>query len=198
VQDVAMPLFFGWLVLLFFGAYSNKNSQPLLSIAVSLFGILYVVIPLGLTFDLLYLPTEIKVDGRWWIAYVVIITALTNMGGYFIGRRWGRHSLAPSISPKKTVEGAIAGLIWALIGAAIWASFAPAPLSFIEFVFLAILVSIVAQVGDLAESLLKRDAQVKDSGHIPGLGGVLDEVDSYLFTLPLVYIYLRAFYGLGA
>jgi phosphatidate cytidylyltransferase len=125
------------------------------------------------------------------------VTKITDVGAYFVGRLWGKTKLSPTLSPKKTVEGAAAGFISAVI-ASILIHFAGRQffnshfgLSFVESIWLGMLIGVFGQIGDLAESLLKRDAVVKDSNTLPGLGGVLDMVDSLLFTAPIVYFFIR-------
>jgi phosphatidate cytidylyltransferase len=120
-----------------------------------------------------------------------MITKLGDIGAYFIGARFGRHPLMPRISPKKTIEGAVAGLIFSVLGALICRPFLN--FSYIHAVVLGIFFGAVGQLGDLSESLIKRDCQVKDSGKLlPGMGGILDEIDSLLFTAPLFYFYMSA------
>jgi len=114
-----------------------------------------------------------------------------DTAAYVVGRAWGRHRLAPGVSPQKSVEGAVGGLLAAIVAGAVarvW--FAPY-LSWPSALVLGGLVGVFAQLGDLVESLLKRDAEAKESSSlIPGHGGVLDRFDSLLFAAPLVYYYL--------
>jgi phosphatidate cytidylyltransferase len=142
-----------------------------------------------------FFPTHALEDGRLWLAYVLLVTKMTDIGAYFCGKIFGKNKLAPSISPKKTVEGALGGLGAALLTSLIFAffasHFAPFHMTFLQSIWIGITMSILAQLGDLSESLLKRDAGVKDSSHLPGLGGMLDIVDSLVFTLPLMYLLLK-------
>jgi phosphatidate cytidylyltransferase len=135
------------------------------------------------------------VDGRWWIAYLLVVTKITDVGAYFAGSLWGRRKLAPAISPKKTIEGAIFGLACAMAASlafSLLGNYAgPFRLRTLEWLFLGGLLGAVGQFGDLSESLLKRDANKKDSNALPGVGGVLDLVDSILFNAPIIYIYLH-------
>ena len=128
---------------------------------------------------------------------MLVVTKITDVGAYFAGGLWGKRKLAPQISPGKTVEGALFGLFCALL-----ASFAFHLLSQYsgaqgfqlgvgEWMVLGMLLGVIGQFGDLSESLLKRDANKKDSNSLPGLGGVLDAVDSLLFTAPIIYFYIQ-------
>jgi len=185
-------LFIG--VIIFFLAHFHHSYKALAQVAIELFGICYVTIPLCFMLGILY--PKIHQDGRWWLMYLIVVTKITDIGGYFVGRLWGKRKLAPLLSPKKTIEGAMAGFFSAVAMSFLlsWmgkrylqGSF---DLGFIHALCLGALIGILAQIGDLAESLLKRDAFVKDSNRLPGLGGVLDMVDSLLLTTPVVYFYL--------
>jgi len=183
----------------FFIAHFNNTSNALLHVAVELFGVCYLAIPLSFMLAILY-PfshhAEIQ-DGRWWLFYLIVVTKITDVGGYFAGKLIGRHPLAPQLSPKKTVEGAIGGFLsaialsvaMALIGKAF--SISSFRLEVSEAIWIGMVIGVLAQVGDLAESLLKRDAMVKDSNTLPGVGGILDMLDSLLFTCPVVYFFIR-------
>jgi phosphatidate cytidylyltransferase len=186
----------GLMVIVFclFLRHISVHSHALGSVAISAFGILYVVFPLSLLLDVLYgFPTRYGADGRWWFLFLIAVTVVTDMGGYFAGQLFGNHPLAPRLSPNKTWEGAVGGLVFGTAVAILLSIWAPIPLW--QVVILGVLLSIVGQVGDLAESLFKRDANVKDSSALPGLGGVLDVVDSLLFNIPLVYLAEQAVYG---
>ncbi|MFH0858625.1 MAG: phosphatidate cytidylyltransferase [Candidatus Omnitrophota bacterium] len=103
--------------------------------------------------------------------------------------RFGKTPLIPRISPKKSVEGAVGGVIFSVLGALICKSFLP--FSYMHLLILGVLLSVLGQLGDLSESLIKRDCQIKDSGSaIPGIGGVLDLLDSLIFTAPAFYFYM--------
>jgi len=127
-----------------------------------------------------------------WLMFALLINWIGDSGAYYIGRLIGKHKLAPVVSPKKSWEGAIASLFFAVaVGWAYLIYFIPM-LPVAEAVGLAVLCNIAGQLGDLAESALKRGAQVKDSSAIlPGHGGFLDRVDGTLFTLPVLYVALK-------
>jgi phosphatidate cytidylyltransferase len=151
-----------------------------------MFGVVYVSLLLSHLLLLRWLP-----DGELLTLFVFGVTWLADAGAYYIGWLIGRHSLAPKISPKKTVEGAIGGLGFSIlggVGAKFW--FLPG-LSLADSVLLGVLLGIVGQLGDLVESLWKRSAGVKDSSTVlMAHGGILDKVDSLMFTAPVFYYYL--------
>ena len=183
----------------FFIFHFRESSDALLNVAVEFFGVCYVAFPICFMLGVLYPETHHTVgqDGRWWLGYLIAVTKMTDMGGYFVGKLWGKHKLAPILSPKKTIEGAIAGFFCAvgtsmliyLLGKHF--SQGMFDLAFADSIWLGMLIGVMGQVGDLAESLLKRDAVVKDSNALPGIGGVLDLLDSLLLTAPIVYLFLR-------
>lgn len=163
--------------------------------SVTVFGVFYVAW-LGSHLILLReLPHLMGLDYSLGFSFVVVAFALTwcyDTGAYFIGRWLGKHQILPSVSPGKTFEGAVGGVLCSIIGILIArATIAPyltVPLG----VGLALASSIVAQLGDLCESMMKRDVKIKDSSKtIPGHGGVLDRFDSVLFTAPLIYYFLK-------
>jgi len=133
-------------------------------------------------------------DGRNWIFLALFTTFASDTAAFFIGRALGRHPLAPNISPGKTWEGAVGGVLGAVLVSLFFVL--PTPLSLNPYlnwgqaILLGLLVSVFGQIGDLTESLLKRNVGVKDSGTlIPGHGGVLDRVDSIVFAGVVVYYF---------
>jgi len=194
-----LPIFVLFVALLaFFIKHFKQPQHSLVNIAVDFFGVAYIAVPLSLMLGVLYPVAHegAPQEGRWWLVYLILVTKITDMGAYFVGRLWGRHMLS-QLSPKKTVEGALSGFACAIL-ASIAMHFLGRELSPHDFhlalsesIWLGALLGTVGQIGDLAESLLKRDAAVKDSNHLPGLGGVLDMVDSLLFTTPIVYFFIK-------
>jgi phosphatidate cytidylyltransferase len=131
-------------------------------------------------------------DGRDWVFLALFSTFATDTGAYFVGRATGRTPLAPAISPGKTVEGAIGGLVCGFALVLVLNYLLGLRVDAAHIVALAVLLPIVAQVGDLVESKLKRSMRVKDTSHlIPGHGGLMDRFDSVLFTTVVVYYYLK-------
>lgn len=176
------------------------DEQPLVAVAVTVFGAFY---PALLVFALFlrHLPgLETNLHGALLLFAPVLLTWVSDTAAYFTGRAFGKRKLIPSVSPGKTVAGslgAVAGTVAA--GAGYSLLLAPYPahaISPLAGAALGLLVSVAAQVGDLAESLFKRDAGVKDSGTLlPGHGGALDRFDSLFFTLPVAYAFLRIVAG---
>lgn len=193
----------GSTIIASFIYYFIKGSDPFVNLSITLFGILYLTIPLSCLLFINYFPSkDIVHDGRWVLLFLLIVTKITDTSAFFIGRKFGKNKLSPYISPKKTWEGAIGGLAGSLVATiALYIFFQlafnnpPLNLPFWKIIILGIFLSITAQFGDLAESLLKRDGGVKDSSKLPGLGGILDIVDSLVFTSPLMYIFLKVQQG---
>jgi phosphatidate cytidylyltransferase len=133
--------------------------------------------------------TALVDEGRNWVFFALFTTFASDTTAFFIGRALGRHKLAPRISPGKTWEGTIAGVFGAVIVSLLFSLLLP--ISYWQAIILGILVSIFGQLGDLVESLLKRNMGVKDSSQlIPGHGGFLDRIDSVVFAGVVVYYYV--------
>ncbi len=139
-----------------------------------------------------FLKLNIQNDGLGYVMFLFVAIVLTDTGGYYFGKKFGKHPLAPVISPKKTIEGSLGGTLLAVLGSVVVGYFIHLPLY--HSIILGLLCTIFAQLGDLSESLIKRDAGVKDSGNLlPGHGGFLDRTDSYVLTIPVMYYYLKYF-----
>jgi len=129
--------------------------------------------------------------GREWVLFALFTTFGYDTAAFFVGRALGKHKLAPNISPGKTWEGAVAGVLGAIIVSLILTSLLNLPLGYGWAVVLGLLISLFGQLGDLVESLFKRHMVVKDSSHlIPGHGGFLDRIDSVVFTTIVVYYFV--------
>ena len=165
----------------------NTSDNTFSYVSNTIFGIVYV------SFLMSYLGV-IRAsgdNGRELIFFVLLITWMGDTTAYYGGKGFGKHKLAPAISPKKTVEGAIIGLIGSIVGAIIAKSWF-LDISILNAIAAGILIGVFGQFGDLSESIIKRNLQVKDSGGIiPGHGGILDRVDSLLFSAPVFYYYYR-------
>lgn len=139
-----------------------------------------------------FLKLNIQNDGLGYVIFLFVSIVLTDTGCYYFGKKFGKHKLSPVVSPKKTIEGAIGGTICAVTGGLIVGYFIH--LAFYHALILSFLCAFFAQIGDLCESLIKRDAGVKDSGNtLPGHGGFMDRADSYVFTIPVMFYYLKYF-----
>lgn len=184
----------GWLLL-------QPVTGSIADIAASIFGLFYLgFLPShwlrlrNLTdFDVAPVLQRLSLDNSWLSSGLLITLAAclmvvaSDIGSYMIGRRFGRHPLSP-ISPSKTIEGAIGGALSSVLVGALMASLMGWTLAWLSGGLLGALVALFALVGDLTESMMKRDAGVKDSGDaLPGHGGILDRIDSYLFTPAVVY-----------
>jgi phosphatidate cytidylyltransferase len=133
--------------------------------------------------------------GSLWVIVAIAVTFASDTGAYFVGRALGRHKLAPAISPGKTVEGAVGGLGAALAFMFIARATFFESLGVRDCLLVGLAAGVLGPIGDLMESLLKRSAGVKDSGHlIPGHGGMLDRIDALLFVGAYVYLHVRFFY----
>ena len=129
--------------------------------------------------------------GHHWLMFGLMVNWIGDTGAYYVGRRFGRHKLAPLVSPGKTWEGAVASAVTGLIFGLIYLPLAIRGTSLLIAACLALAANVAGQLGDLAESAIKRGAGVKDSGTLlPGHGGFLDRVDSTLFALPVLYVLL--------
>jgi len=129
------------------------------------------------------------------ILIVLVATIMNDTGAYFAGRQFGKHKLAPVVSPKKTWEGAIAGVFSAMIFTVLTALIIGLNIDIYYLILLGFLLGVFGILGDLSESLLKRDVDIKDSGtFFPGHGGVLDRIDSLMFNLPVTYYLIKAYF----
>ena len=168
-----------------------RGHHSVAGLAASAFGVLYV----GWLAAHFVLLRGVPVIGPGLVTLLVVAVVLTDAGAYFIGSLIGKHKMAPSVSPNKTWEGALGGFAAALLGMIVcyllstsagWAAFPSWNLGY--YLLTGALLSVVAQVGDLTESCLKRSAGIKDSGRLfPGHGGVLDRCDGFLFAAPVLY-----------
>ncbi len=195
---------FGLLALAvgFFAVFARQfreknNPRPLETMAGTLMGLLYI--GFMITFFARILRAWGGMDGRWLLIYMIAVVKFGDIGAYFIGCSIGRHKLIPRISPGKSWEGVIGGvLVAAGVSVATWlftrGRIGPVYLEWYDAAQLGLLLAVSGVLGDLAESLLKRAAGVKDSGRlIAGMGGLLDVLDSLLPAAPILYFYARYF-----
>ena len=187
------------IVLLLFAStiwLRGPQGKPLSSVAITAFGVMYASL-FSYVYALRYHDYAVgAAAGTALVVLPVILTWATDVGAYMFGRTFGRKKLIPSISPGKTVEGAVGGLGFTIVICLLYVRFILMPyaqlgLTIQGAVLFAIVVSVAAQTGDLAESLLKREAGIKDSSNIiPGHGGILDRFDSLLFVMPIAFLLL--------
>jgi phosphatidate cytidylyltransferase len=186
--SVEMGVFVTLLVLPGFYVFSRGELEEALpSSAIAVMSTLYVGMLGG---SLIRLRKDFPGDGPKLVFFLLLVVWLADAGAYYVGRRFGRHRLSPRISPKKSVEGLLGGIATSVIAAVvIHFTFFPAfPLP--HAIIAGIVLSLAGVVGDLAESMWKRSAAVKDSGTLlPGHGGFLDRFDSIFYTAPLLYVY---------
>jgi phosphatidate cytidylyltransferase len=194
------------LIVIFMRQFPQKdNDKPIITIAVTLLGVWYAAFLMNyftrLTFGWRDAEVERTVGetGRMLVLYLVAVVKISDVGAYFSGRALGRHKLFPRLSPKKTWEGLCGGILSSLVMSLLFWKFGgghlgKVDLGLLDAVVLGLLLPVVAVSGDLFESLLKRASGVKDSGSIiPGMGGVLDVMDSLLFGAPVFYAYTVLF-----
>jgi len=178
-------------LIIFIIQFTKRDNSAVLSISVILFGLVYVSWFLSFFIRLRIVPVRPELSQPLLILYLILVTKSTDIGAYFVGSKLGRHKLIPRISPNKTVEGLLGGLLFSVAASLLYIKFLPS-FSLTHLLILGFVLGILSQVGDLSESLIKRDCQTKDSGTtLPGLGGILDAIDSLLFTAPVFYFYVK-------
>lgn len=175
----------------------GSDGKPIASVATTLFGVWYTGGMLAFVYALRYHRFAIEpLAGSLLVALPVVLTWLNDSGAFFFGKRFGKKKLMPTVSPGKTWAGAYGALgttivsTWAIVEFVL-VPFANLGMTWKGIIIFGVAMSVAAQVGDLVESMLKREAGVKDSSSlIPGHGGVLDRIDSLLFTVPIAYVLL--------
>ena len=179
----------------------TRDVSPLETMAFTLFGLLYVLWLFNFLTKIVYVVPRVdgKVMGHFYVLYLIVVTKFSDMGAYVTGSLIGKHPLIPHISPKKTWEGFFGALGFSLLGSYGMRALMPHTLYLIDWgncAVLGLMLGFAAIIGDLAESIIKRSCDVKDSGHVlPGIGGTLDLIDSILFTAPLLFFYMRLVMG---
>jgi phosphatidate cytidylyltransferase len=171
---------------------SRSNITGIAAISATLFGLMYVPWLLNFIQKINFFP---GVDGKFYVLYFIVVTKFSDTGAYAVGSLIGRNKMIPRISPGKTWEGFGGAILVSTAASVAFAHFFGAKMmgmNLLHAVILGIVLSITAVIGDLIESLFKREAGVKDSGRLfPGIGGILDLLDSLLFNAPIMYLYLR-------
>jgi phosphatidate cytidylyltransferase len=171
---------------------SRSNTLGIQAISTTLFGLMYVPWLLNFIQKINFFP---GVEGKYFLLYFILITKFSDMGAYIVGSLIGRHKMIPRISPGKTWEGFGGAIVVSTGASLVFVHFLGdhmAGMNWVHAVVLGVILSSTAVIGDLIESLFKREAGAKDSGNIlPGIGGILDLLDSLLFNAPIMYLYLR-------
>jgi phosphatidate cytidylyltransferase len=168
----------------------RKSEKPILNLAVTYFGIIYVAIPISFL-NFLVLPKVTNYEFTYkLILGLFMLIWVCDIGAYFIGSKFGKRKLFERVSPKKSWEGAIGGFLFSLAFSYLcYILFGT--LSIVEWLIVSVIITVASIFGDLAESMLKRSINLKDSGTImPGHGGILDRIDSSLFAIPFVIVFL--------
>jgi phosphatidate cytidylyltransferase len=180
---------------------SKRGGSGILRISTTLFGLMYVPWLLNFIQKLHYFPDVVQdgvrqsVNGNMYVLYFILVTKFSDLGAYVTGSLIGKHKMIPRISPGKTWEGFAGAIVISTLVSVVFVYYLRDKLhgmNMLHAVILGVLLSTAAVVGDLIESIFKREAKVKDSGRwFPGIGGILDLMDSLLFNAPLMYLYLR-------
>lgn len=181
---------------------SRRGGSGILRISTTLLGLMYVPWLLNFIQKLHFFPDviladgrQVAVDGNMYVLYFILVTKFSDLGAYVVGSLIGKHKMIPRISPGKTWEGFGGAIVISTLISVAFAHFLRDRLygmNLMHAIILGVLLSTAAVVGDLIESIFKREAKVKDSGRwFPGIGGILDLMDSLLFNAPLMYLYLR-------
>jgi phosphatidate cytidylyltransferase len=174
--------------ILFFALqfFKKNHTDAILGISTTVFGVIYVSWLASYLLKIRQLE-----QGAFLLLLTLLLCKGSDVGAFFVGKSFGRHKLLKQISPNKSIEGSIGGFCFTILIALASKAYLR-DISLNHLVILGVLVGLAAQLGDLSESLIKRDCLVKDSGSlIPGQGGILDILDSVLFSAPIVYLYLK-------
>ena len=178
--------------------FNQGAKSSIVPMAITLFGVVYVALLLNLLQKIRFLPEVLpgysSLEGHWWLLFFILVTKMSDTGAYCTGQLIGKTKMIPRVSPGKTWEGFFGGIAFSVITAWLFQyyfglHFGKMPLN--HALILGVLLGVGSVIGDLVESLMKREAGVKDSGSFfPGVGGILDLLDSLLFNAPLMYLYL--------
>ena len=174
------------IVIIFIRQFMRENTfEALGGLATTLFGLAYIAALFSYFFYIRAIDAQ---QGKWLVLFLILVTKMGDVGAYAVGNLIGRHTLISRISPRKTTEGFMGAAVFSGVTAFLARTMLGRPIEPLHALLLGLFLGVCGQLGDLAESLLKRDCQVKDSGTLlPGLGGMLDVLDSLLFTAPLFY-----------
>ncbi len=171
----------------------KDNTNAVVGLSTTMFGIFYVSWLFSFVIKVRFLVPGL--EGVKLLVFILLVTKMGDIGALLVGSRYGKHPLLPRVSPKKSVEGCLGSFLFSIITAVVSQPLLPAAVqfSFWKIVLMGAFFGGIGQLGDLSESLMKRDCNVKDSGNLlPGMGGVLDMIDSLLFSVPAFYLFMSA------
>jgi len=196
IEKLWLIIFALFYVTLLIELFRNKGSATL-NISGTTWGFFYPTVFFSFHILIRELPKSLNLEyaaGGRWVLFMLVTIWICDTAAYFVGSAIGKNKLYQRISPNKTVEGAVAGFVFALLTAYFFHLLYIKDLSLMQCLVIGGIVGVMSQIGDLVESVFKRDAGVKDtSGILPGHGGFLDRFDAPLFVAPLVYFYLKFF-----
>jgi phosphatidate cytidylyltransferase len=210
VGEQELAVMFSLVIAILLRQFPQKyNNQPLATIACTLLGFLYVPFlfnyftKLAFSWEPVGLLGAVSATGRLLVFYLIAVVKFTDVGAFAVGLVLGRHKLIPRISPAKTWEGFFGGILAGLLVSLVFrwlvdGQFGSVTMHVHDAIGLGILLPVVGTFGDLTESMLKRAANAKDSSAlVPGMGGLLDVLDSLLFAVPVLYLYVKIFLAVG-
>lgn len=184
---VSSVLFFPFVFLAFIYELFSGSARPFQNVGFIVLGMIYIGAPFAL---LSFIAFDGEKFNSWVVLGLLLLTWMNDTGAYLVGSNFGKHLLFPQVSPKKTWEGTIGGVVITFITAALFSHFT-GEMRLFDWMILAAIVATFGTLGDLVESMLKRSVGVKDSGNLlPGHGGVLDRFDAFIFVLPFAAAYL--------
>lgn len=181
-----------FLTILLFQFARHDNTNAIVGISTTMFGVFYVSWLFSFLIRVRFLLPDYA--GVKLVAFIILVTKAGDIGALLVGSLWGKHPLLPRVSPNKSIEGAFGSFAFSVITALLCSAWLP-PNQFPlwQVALMGAFFGGMGQLGDLSESLMKRDCNVKDSGKfLPGMGGVLDVIDSLLFSVPVFYLYMSS------
>lgn len=179
----------------FFAGMARGRAQKELfyDAALKTLGVVYIALPMA--YFVLLRKAE---GGSYWVFFLLGVIWINDSLAYITGRLIGRHKMSPVVSPNKTIEGAVGGILFGVVAAVVLNRSLDLGMEIHAAVILSVVIGVVAIIGDLVESVIKRGAGAKDSGSIiPGHGGILDRIDSIIFTVPVLYYFIYWYYPAG-
>lgn len=194
-ERLLLPILIALLLAIQFVELYRQKGSPLINLSATFYAPVYYALGFGSFILIREFPAQWGLNSSaagTWIVLLILTIWVCDTAAYIGGSYFGRHKLMERISPKKSIEGAVFGFVFALLAAALFHQWFVRGLRLQDALFIGLVVGSIGQYGDLFESLLKRDAGVKDSSNlIPGHGGILDRFDSLTICAPVVYLYLR-------